>query len=59
MTKAEQVDREDVSRWSDAELRSVFNLADFERRCAVVLGDRVFQMLLPKVQSEISRRRLS
>jgi nitrogen regulatory protein PII-like uncharacterized protein len=55
MTKAEEVGRTDLSTASDIELRSLKNLADFERR-GVVIGDRVFEMLLPKVEQEIARR---
>lgn len=56
MTKAEQVEREDVSKWTNEQLRAVRNLAAFEGRCTVVIGERVFSMLRPKVAAEMARR---
>lgn len=56
MTTAEKVAREDVSKWTDAQLVAVKNLADFEAR-GIVVGDRVFAMLKPKVEAELARRR--
>lgn len=56
MTTAERVAREDVGLWTDAQLRAVKNLADFEAR-AVVVGDRVFALLKPKVEAELARRK--
>jgi hypothetical protein len=55
MTKAKQIAALDLSSATDAELRAYRNLADFNRR-GIVIGDRVFVMMLPKVAAELKRR---
>lgn len=55
MTKAQQVKNENVSKWTNQQLVAVRNLADFEMR-AIVVGEKVFSMLRPKVVSEMARR---
>lgn len=56
MSKAEQIASEDFSKWTNEQLIATRNLADFESKCAVVIGERVFSMLLPKVIAELNKR---
>jgi len=56
-TTAEKVAEFNASKCSNAELVSLFNLAAFEAG-SLVVGDRVFSLLLPKVSKELSARGL-
>jgi len=56
-TTAEKVAEFDASTCSNAELISLRNLARFEAQ-SLVIGDRVFGLLLPKVCVELGNRGL-
>jgi hypothetical protein len=56
-TTAEKVAEFNAANCSNAELISMFNLAKFESG-ALVVGDRVFGLLLPKVSGELRNRGL-
>ena len=49
------IDLFDPSILTDRELESMKNLADFERK-SLVIGEGIFNLLLPKVESEIQKR---
>lgn len=49
------IDLFDPSILTDRELESIKNLADFERK-SLVVGEGIFNLLLPKVESEIQKR---
>lgn len=45
----------DASILTDRELESIKNLAEFERK-SLVIGEGIFNLLLPKVEFEIQKR---
>ena len=49
------IDEFDPSILTDRELESIKNLADFERK-SLVIGEGIFNLLLPKVETEIQKR---
>ena len=49
------IDGFDPSILTDRELESIKNLADFERK-SLVVGEGIFNLLLPKVETEIQKR---
>ena len=49
------IDGFDATILTDRELESIKNLADFERK-SIVVGEGIFNLLLPKVESEIQKR---
>ena len=49
------IDLFDPSILTDRELESIKNLADFERK-SLVVGEGIFNLLLPKVETEIQKR---
>ena len=49
------IDGFDPSILTDRELESIKNLADFERK-SLVIGEGIFNLLLPKVETEIQKR---
>lgn len=49
------IDGFDPSILTDRELKSMKNLADFERK-SLVVGEGIFNLLLSKVESEIQKR---
>lgn len=49
------IDLFDPSILTDRELESIKNLADFERK-SLVIGEGIFNLLLPKVETEIQKR---
>jgi len=49
------IDLFDPSILTDRELESMKNLADFERK-SLVVGEGIFNLLLPKVETEIQKR---
>ena len=56
MTKSEEVKLFDASILTDRELESIKNLAQFERK-SIVVGEGIFNLLLPKVEIEIQKRK--
>ena len=50
-----KIDLFDASILTDRELESIKNLADFERK-SLVVGEGIFNLLLPKVEGEIQKR---
>ena len=52
---SKSIDGFDPSILTDRELESIKNLADFERK-SLVVGEGIFNLLLPKVESEIQKR---
>lgn len=49
------IDGFDGTILTDRELESIKNLADFERK-SLVIGEGIFNLLLPKVETEIQKR---
>ena len=52
---SKSIDGFDPSILTDRELESMKNLADFERK-SLVVGEGIFNLLLPKVETEIQKR---
>ena len=52
---SKSIDGFDPSILTDRELESIKNLADFERK-SLVVGEGIFNLLLPKVETEIQKR---
>lgn len=55
MTTKEKVQKFDPSVLTDRELESIVNLAQFEKK-SIVVGENIFNWLLPKVNKEIQKR---
>jgi len=56
MTKNEEVQLFDATILTDRELEAIKNLAQFERK-SIVVGEGIFNLLLPKVETEIQKRK--